>query len=65
MDRGSDSGIQKYMPVIVPTGLVGFVSEVYQNSARVQLLLDPRTSVGGHRCASGFARGGDGFWEQQ
>ncbi len=47
IDRGEDSGIQKYMPVIVPTGLVGFVSEVYANSARVQLLLDPRTSVGG------------------
>ena len=47
IDRGEDSGIRKYMPVIVPTGLVGFVSEVYVNSARVQLLLDPRTSVGG------------------
>lgn len=47
IDRGEDSGLQKYMPVIVPSGLVGFVSEVYQNSARVQLLLDPRTSVGG------------------
>lgn len=47
IDRGADSGLKKYMPVIVPTGLVGFVSEVYQNSARVQLLLDPRTSVGG------------------
>ena len=47
IDRGEDSGLKKYMPVIVPSGLVGFVSEVYQNSARVQLLLDPRTSVGG------------------
>ena len=47
IDRGEDSGIKKYMPVIVPTGLVGFVSEVYMNSARVQLLLDPRTTVGG------------------
>ena len=47
IDRGEDSGLKKYMPVIVPSGLGGFVSEVYQNSARVQLLLDPRTSVGG------------------
>ncbi len=46
IDRGEDSGIKKYMPVIVPQGLVGFVSEVYANSARVQLLTDPRTSVG-------------------
>lgn len=47
IDRGSDSGLKKYMPVIVPSGLVGFVSEVYENSARVQLLLDPRATVGG------------------
>lgn len=46
IDRGSDSGLTKYMPVIVPEGLVGFVSEVYSNSARVQLITDPRTSVG-------------------
>lgn len=47
IDRGEDSGLKKYMPVIVPPGLVGFISEVYENSARVQLLLDPRTTVGG------------------
>ena len=47
IDRGEDSGLKKYMPVIVPSGLVGFISEVYENSARVQLLLDPRTTVGG------------------
>lgn len=47
IDRGSDSGIKVYMPVIVPEGVVGFVSEVYLKTARVQLLLDPRTVVGG------------------
>ena len=47
IDRGEDSGLKKYMPVIVPSGIVGFVSEVYLNSARVQLLLDPRTTIGG------------------
>lgn len=47
IDRGSDDGIRKYMPVIVPDGVIGFVSEVYKNSSRVQLLLDPRTAVGG------------------
>lgn len=47
IDRGEDSGIKKYMPVIIPSGLVGFVSEVYMNSSRVQLLLDPQTTVGG------------------
>lgn len=47
IDRGSDSGIKVYMPVIVPEGVVGFVSEVYLKTARVQLLLDTRTVVGG------------------
>lgn len=46
IDRGSDSGLSRYMPVIVPSGLVGFVSDVYMNSSRVQLVTDPRTSVG-------------------
>lgn len=47
IDRGSDDGVSKYMPVIVPAGLAGFVSEVYKTSSKVQLLIDPRTSVGG------------------
>lgn len=47
IDRGADDGLKKYMPVIVPEGVIGFVSEVYKNSSRVQLLLDPRTSIGG------------------
>lgn len=46
IDRGTDSGLARYMPVIVPEGLVGFVSEVYLTSARVQLVTDPRTYVG-------------------
>jgi rod shape-determining protein MreC len=46
IDRGSDDGIKKDLPVITPQGVVGFVSDVYPQSARVQLLLDPRTSIG-------------------
>ena len=46
IDRGTDDGLARYMPVIVPEGLVGFVSEVYRTTARVQLITDPRTSVG-------------------
>lgn len=47
IDRGANNGVQKYMPVILPAGLVGFVSDVYPDSARVQLVLDPRTAVSG------------------
>lgn len=46
IDVGSGEGIEKDMPVITPNGVVGFISDVYPHSARVQLLTDPRTSIG-------------------
>ncbi|KMO87856.1 rod shape-determining protein MreC [Megasphaera cerevisiae DSM 20462] len=46
IDVGSNEGVAKDMPVINPNGVVGFISDVYPHSARVQLLTDPRTSVG-------------------
>lgn len=46
IDIGSSDGIARDMAVVVPAGVVGFISEVYDHSARVQLLTDPRTSIG-------------------
>ena len=46
IDIGADNGVAKNMAVVVPSGVVGFVSDVYPQSARVQLLTDPRTSIG-------------------
>ena len=46
IDKGSADGVQKEMAVITPKGVVGFISDVYPHSARVQLMLDPRTSIG-------------------
>lgn len=46
IDRGSDDGLAVNMPVVIPGGVVGFISDVYPNSARVQTILDPRTSIG-------------------
>ena len=46
IDRGSAEGIQVNMAVVVPGGVVGFVSDVYDHSARVQTMLDPRTAIG-------------------
>ena len=46
IDRGAAEGITPRMAVVVPSGVVGFVSDVYEHSARVQTLLDPRTAVG-------------------
>ena len=38
IDRGSSDGVNKYMPVIVPQGVVGFVSSVSRYTSQVQLL---------------------------
>lgn len=47
INRGTDDGIAKDMAVVTPQGLVGNVVSVAKNSARVQLILDRRSSVGG------------------
>lgn len=46
IDRGTASGVQEDMPVVTPQGLVGRVIEAGPNSSKVQLILDPRSSVG-------------------
>lgn len=46
IDVGTGEGVAKDMAVVAPTGVVGFISDVYPHSARVQLLTDPRTSIG-------------------
>lgn len=43
--RGSNSGIQRGMPVVTERGLVGRVVEVFATSARVQLITDPSVAV--------------------
>ncbi|WP_177505186.1 rod shape-determining protein MreC [Anaerosinus sp.] len=44
---GSADGIAKDMTVITERGLVGNIASVTSNSAIVQLILDPRSAVGG------------------
>ncbi|BAL84111.1 putative rod shape-determining protein MreC [Selenomonas ruminantium subsp. lactilytica TAM6421] len=46
IDRGTASGVKEDMPVVTPQGLVGRVVEAGPNSSKVQLILDPRSSVG-------------------
>jgi rod shape-determining protein MreC len=46
INRGTAQGITKDMPVVTPQGLVGNVVQAYANSAKVQLILDPRSAVG-------------------
>ncbi|MGA1847530.1 rod shape-determining protein MreC [Deferribacter abyssi] len=45
IDRGSDDGLDKDMPVISSKGLVGKVVELYKNSAKVKIILDRSLKV--------------------
>lgn len=46
LGAGKNDGVRLYMPVTVPEGLVGLVSEVSEGQALVRTVLDPSSSVG-------------------
>ena len=46
IDRGTQHGIQKNMAVVTARGLVGVVTDAGVISSKVELILDPRISVG-------------------
>ncbi len=48
INRGSNDGIQRGMPVVTNEGLVGRVDTVIADAARVQLITDPASSVNIH-----------------
>lgn len=54
---GTDAGVQRNMPVAVPAGLVGIVTEVASGSAVVRTVLDPQSRVG----VTVRGRGGQGI----
>jgi len=45
IDRGSDNGIRRGMPVVTQQGLVGRIDAVTSSAARVQLITDPSSSI--------------------
>jgi rod shape-determining protein MreC len=45
IDRGSDSGLRRGMPVVTQNGLVGRIASVLPNAARVQLITDPDSLI--------------------
>lgn len=53
INRGSDDGLRRGMPVVSQQGLVGRVSEVIANAATVQLITDPSTAINVRLQASG------------
>src|SRR5512135_1618527 len=48
INRGSNEGIQRGMPVVTNEGLVGRVDAVIADASRVQLITDPVSSVNVH-----------------
>lgn len=48
INRGSNDGILKGMPVVTNEGLIGRVDAVIADAARVQLMTDPASSVNVH-----------------
>jgi rod shape-determining protein MreC len=45
IDRGSDQGLRRGMPVVTQQGLVGRIAAVLPNAARVQLITDTGSSI--------------------
>jgi rod shape-determining protein MreC len=45
IDRGSNDGIQRGMPVVTAQGLIGRIDAVIADAARVQLITDPASAV--------------------
>jgi rod shape-determining protein MreC len=45
INRGSDDGLQRGMPVVTQNGLAGRVVQVTASSARVSLITDPATKI--------------------
>ena len=45
IDRGSDDGLRRGMPVVTQKGLVGSIASVTAGAARIQLINDPGSSI--------------------
>lgn len=46
IDRGSDDGIERGMPVVSPDFLVGLVTEVYPKRSKIRLIIDQDMQIG-------------------
>jgi rod shape-determining protein MreC len=48
LDQGSDAGLRYGMPVVSQFGLVGRIQEVTSSASKVQLIIDPGSSINAH-----------------
>lgn len=55
INRGSDDGLRRGMPVVTSQGLVGRIAAVTASAARVQLITDPAISVNVQLPSSGVS----------
>jgi len=46
LSKGKSEGVIKFMPITVPEGLVGIVTDVQENKSVVRTILDPNSHVG-------------------
>jgi len=53
INRGSDNGLRRGMPVVTQQGLVGRVAAVTAGAARIQLITDPTSTVNARTQPSG------------
>jgi rod shape-determining protein MreC len=53
INRGSDDGLRRGLPVVAQQGLIGRIAAVTAGAARVQLITDPGTSIIVHLQPSG------------
>ncbi|MBS3968237.1 MAG: rod shape-determining protein MreC [Truepera sp.] len=61
LGAGSHDGVRRNMPVTVPNGLVGIVTETTPGSAMVRTIIDPESQIGVTvRGVDGQTRGGQG-----
>lgn len=64
IDKGTEVGIARDMPVMAPDGLVGKVIQTWRGGSKVRVLVDPDSAVGvqteqtpGHDSTTGIAEG--------
>jgi rod shape-determining protein MreC len=53
VDRGSNDGVAVNQPVVTADGLVGHVTQVHSTTCVAQLIIDPRSAVGGRLAVTG------------
>ncbi len=52
LNKGSNSGVSLYSPVITDKGVVGYISAIYATHSKVSTILSPQTNIGAYDTVS-------------